>query len=243
MASRTEYGEAWVYESIVGALPGVEIPEWLAVAIQLAVFETAVVVLALVYDLPEAALVGSAVVIVAAAGSVVMLGLGSRIRELPAPDPYRRLLFGSSVEVVLGVLAFVALVTHLFVYDPRTSANPLFEALLGAEPPLLVVYLTLLLLWDVAYRIGTSWWACVVAVWRSLRYDFDPETARAFQRVDALNLGFGIVQLILVPFLLDRPVLLAVVLGHVVAVIATSSTSILLLHAGSTREHGQLTRT
>ena len=35
MSVRPQYGETWVYESIVGALPGVDLSEAQAVAIQL----------------------------------------------------------------------------------------------------------------------------------------------------------------------------------------------------------------
>jgi hypothetical protein len=244
----TEYGETWVYESIVGALPFVSVPNRVALAIQFFGFETLLVVLWYVYDLPAAALIaGTVAVTVAAVGSAVMLLLGDRLRAIPAPEEYRRLLFGSSVEVVLGVLAFVALVTHLFVYDPQTAASPLVETLFGvtSEQPTPVVYVTLLVLWDVVYRIGTGWWACVVAFWRSYRFSFDAETARRFQRADAINLGFGLTQTLLIPFVADRPVLLTVVVGHVLAVVGVAGGSILLLQfrtPGAEGDHSELIR-
>ncbi|MFA1609599.1 DUF7530 family protein [Halobellus rubicundus] len=216
------YGETWVYESIVGAVPGVDLTDLQAMAIQLVLFETGVLVLAWAYDLWNAVLPGTVAVAVAAAGSVVMRRFGRRTRRLDLPEPYRRLLFGSSIEVVLGVLAFVALVTHLFVFDPQTAGPGLLEGLFGPEPPVPAVYLTLLILWDLCYRIGTSWWAAVVALWRSLRFEVDPETARQLRRLDATNVAFGLFQLAMVPFLLDRPVLLVAVGGHVVAVAVVS---------------------
>lgn len=216
------YGDTWVYESIVGAIPGIDLTDREAIAIQLALFETGVLLLAWFYDLWAAVLPGTVAVAVAAAGSGVMRQFGRRTRRLDLPEPYRRLLFGSSIEVVLGILAFVALVTHLFVFDPRSADPPLLEWLFGPAPPVPVVYLTLLILWDLCYRIGTSWWAALVALWRSWRYEFDPETARRLGRLDALNVGFGLTQLAMVPFLLDRPVLLVAVGGHIVAVTVVS---------------------
>ena len=201
-----EFGETWVYESIVGALPGIEISERAAVSIQLLGFEAALLLLAWYYDLWSAVPAGTAAVAVAAVGSALMLRLGASIRRLPAPDDYRRLLFGSSVEVVLGVLAFIAVVTQLFVVDPARSSDPLITSLFGEEPPVLAVYLMLLILWDVAYRIGTGWWAGVVAIWRAYVYEFDRETSWAFARTDLLNLWFAVAQLLLVPFILGRPV-------------------------------------
>ncbi|MES3518387.1 MAG: hypothetical protein PPP58_12070 [Natronomonas sp.] len=223
---RPEYGETWVYESIISALPGVELSRRTAIGIQLVGFEVAVVGLAWYYGLWNAAIAGTAAVVVAAIGSVEMLRISRLAREANVPEPYRRLLFGSSVEVVLAVLAFIALVTHLFVFDPGQA---LVETLFGPDPPVLVVYLTLLVLWDLCYRIGTGWWASVVALWRSIRYRFDPETAASLRRVDAETLGFGLTQLVLVPFVLEQPVLLAALLGHVVAVVSVAGASLVVL--------------
>ncbi|KAB1197625.1 MULTISPECIES: hypothetical protein [Haloferax] len=222
MNDTPEYGETWVYESIVGALPGVDIGERGAIALQIAVFETAVLVLAWVYDLWAAAIAGTAAIVVAAIGSVVMLRMGERTRAAAVPAPYRRLLFGSSIEVVLGILAFVALVTHLFVFDPQQTTTPLLTVLFGADPPVVVVYLMLLILWDLCYRIGTSWWAAVVGLWGAVRYRFDEITAREMRRVNLLNVGFGVAQVLVIPFILDQPVLLVAVGGHVVAVTVVS---------------------
>lgn len=222
MNGTPEYGETWVYESIVGALPGVDIGESGAIALQIAIFEVAVLVLAWVYDLWAAAIAGTIAVLVAAAGSVAMLRMGEWIRSTATPGPYRRLLFGSSIEVVLAVLAFVALVTHLFVFDPQQSETPLLTTLFGPEPPNVVVYLTLLILWDLCYRIGTSWWVAVVGLWGSINYRFSGITAQTIRRVSLLNIGFGVAQLVLVPFLIDQPVLLIAVGGHVVAVTVVS---------------------
>ena len=231
-----QYGDAWVYESIVGALPGVDIDSSTAIGIQVLAFEAGVLVVAAVYGLWAGAVVGTAAVAVAAIGSALMLAYARRIRELDAPEAYRRLLFGSNVEVVLGVLAFVAVVTHLFVYDPRVATDPLVTTLLGDEPPVLATYLTLLVLWDVVYRIGTSWWAAVAAVWRAYTFEFDPARSRAFARADALNLAFAAVQLVFVPFVLDRPVLLVVLLGHVLAVAAATALSVGLTLAATDDE-------
>ncbi|WP_299262399.1 DUF7530 family protein [Halorientalis sp.] len=223
-----EYGETWTYESIVGALPGIDISTRAAVIMQFLIFETAVVVLAAVYDLWMAAAVGTVAVGVATVGSVEMLRISQLVRGEAVPESYRRLLFGSSVEVVLSVLAYVALITHLFVFGPQ-SGTPILTTLFGPEPPILVVYLVLLVLWDVCYRIGTGWWASVVALWRSARYQFDPSTARALQRADLETMGFGVLQVALVPFLASAPVLRTAVIGHVVAVTVVTGASVCLL--------------
>jgi hypothetical protein len=227
--ARPEYGETWVYESIIGALPGIRLGGRAALALQFVGFEAAILVLAAVYGLWTAAVAGTVAVVVATAGSAEMLRIAGRSRRTDVPEAYRRLLFASSIEVVLGVLAFLALVTHLFVWDPQRSATPLVETLFGPDPPVLVVYLMLLVLWDVCYRIGTGWWASVAALWRSARFDFTPDTRRALRRADMETLGFGLLQLAFVPFLTGQPVLLAAVVGHVLAVATVTGLSIGLL--------------
>jgi hypothetical protein len=225
MSGSDRYGETWVYESLVGALPGVTLAPWQAIALQVGLFEAALLVVAAVYGLPNAVVPGTVAVAVAGVGSLLMLSFGRRTRAATVPSDYRRLLFGSSVEVVLAVLAFVALVTHLFVFDPRTASPTLLETLFGPNPPVVVVYLTLLVLWDLCYRIGTSWWAAVVGLWRARRYELDAEAAAAVGRTDLLNVAFGVVQLALLPFLGAQPVLAAAVGGHVVAVTVVSATA------------------
>jgi len=212
-----EFGETWVYESIVGAVPGVSLSSRQAVTLQFAGFEVAVLALAWVYDLWQGALAGTVAVAVATAGSAAMLDLGSQVRDLDAPPAYRRLLFASSIEVVLGLLAYVALVTYLFVFDPRDGAT-LFTDLLGEDPPVLAAYLLLLISWDVCYRIGTGWWAAVAALYRSMRFEFDPDTARGFRRLDLRTAGFALVQAALLPPLFGHPILAVAVGGHIIAV-------------------------
>ncbi|MFB6297345.1 MAG: hypothetical protein ABEH56_02365 [Salinirussus sp.] len=233
----SKYGETWVYESIIGALPGISISPTVALAIQLGAFEAAILVLAWVYGLWTAAAAGTVAVVVATAGSAEMLRISRYAREDGVPAGYRRLLFGTNVEVVLAVLAYIALITHLFVYDPQAAEDPIIEVLFGSDPPVLVVYLTLLVLWDVCYRIGTGWWASVVALWRSARYRFDGDTRRTLRRADLETLGFGLTQLVLVPFIQAQPVLLAAVVGHVLAVTTVSGLAIVLLQVRGTDEN------
>ena len=221
-----QYGETWVYESIVGALPGASLSGTAAVALQIAIFQASLFVLAWVYDLWAVVPAGTAAIGVAAVGSVLMLRFSAATRRLDLPTSYHRFLFSSGIEVVLGVLVFVALVTHLFVFAPRSPGEALLTTLFGPEPPVIVVYLMLLVLWDLCYRIGTSWWAAVVAAWRSYRYTFDPETAAALKRTDATNVAFGLVQVALLPFLTSEPVLFAAVAGHVVAVTSVSTVAL-----------------
>jgi len=218
-----EYGETWVYESLVGGIPGLGLSRTLAVAIQFVLFQVGVLTLGWYYGVWNAVVAGTVAVVVAAAGSVEMHRLGERNRLLPTPPSHKRLLFGSSIEIVLGVLAFIALMTYLFAWD-----GTLIDRLFGVDPPVPVVYLTLLILWDLTYRIGTSWWSAVVALWRAVHVDLDPDATATVRRLDAENIGFSALQLALVPFLLTEPILLGAVVGHVLAVAIVCTAAILL---------------
>ncbi|WP_330630365.1 DUF7530 family protein [Halocatena halophila] len=227
MSSTPEFGETWVYESIVMALPGIEISTPVAITIQIGLFECGVLLSAWYYDLWSAVGAGTVAVLVAAVGSVEMLRISTLVRGNQMPEPYRRLLFGSSIEVVLGVLTFVAVLTHLFVFDQAK----LLHELLGPNPPVLVVYLLLLILWDVSYRIGTGWWTSVTALWRTLYYrgTFEADTARALRRADIENISFGVLQLVLLPFLPNHTVLATALVAHVCAVSVVTGLSVVLL--------------
>jgi len=135
------YGETWVYESLVGGIPGLGISRTLAVALQFLIFQVGVLAFGWYYGLWDAVVAGTVAVLVAAIGSVEMHRLGEANRRLSTPPEHKRLLFGSSIEIVLGVLAFIALLTYLIAWN-----GTLIDRLFGPNPPIPVVYLTLLIL-------------------------------------------------------------------------------------------------
>ncbi|NHX34953.1 MULTISPECIES: DUF7530 family protein [Halolamina] len=222
-----QYGETWVYESLIGAVPGLDLSDRAALVTQFVVFEAIVLVVAGVYDRWTAVPAATAAIAVAVAGSWLMLTFSRTVRQLQPPEGYRRLLFGSSIELALSVLAFVLFVTYLFVVDPGDGGSLLTD-LLGSEPPVVAVVLLLLISWDVIYRIGACWWATVVGFWRAIRYGFDAGTTRKLTRLDTLNVLFAGVQVMLVPFVLDHPVLVAAVVGHLVAVVVVAVATVVL---------------
>lgn len=222
------YGEVWVFESFLGALPGVTLSDRTAIATQVGLLGSAVVLLGLVYGLEDAILPGLVAVGVAGVGSAAMLRFSRGVRRLDPPAAYRRLLFGSSVEIVLAVFAFVGLVIYLLVVEPAGPGTPLLWELLGEPLPVAPTLLALLILWDLCYRTAASWWAAVAALWRALFVSLDPIQTREYRRLDVFNIGFALVQLALVPFILSRPLLLLAVCGHVVAVLVVETAAILL---------------
>lgn len=229
--SRSPGGQEWVYESIIRSIPGVNTSRRVAVGVQFFVFEIAVLALGWYHGRPEAALAGTIGVLVAVAGSLFMLRLSRGFRAGSEPQAYLNGLLGSRIEIVLGLVSFVLLVVYAFVYDPQGSAPYLVRDLLGEEPPVAFSFVLLLIGWDVAYRIGVGWWACVTGLWRTLRFgdDLSPATRSRFVRLDAMTIGFASLQLLVVPILAGHPLLQAALLGHVGMVALVSGTSILLL--------------
>ncbi|WP_181684598.1 DUF7530 family protein [Halorhabdus salina] len=223
--------ERWVYESIAGSIPGVELTRTVALLVQLLVFEAGVLVLAIGYSRWDGLLAGTTAVVIAAAGSVFLLTIGRRIRRLDVPKRYTQVLFGSGIEIVLGLGSFIALLTYLFVIDPRSGGTTLLADLLGDPLPAPAVFFTLLVLWDVCYRIGTGWWASLVGLWRSVALGdtVDSATAEELVRIDAITIAFAWTQLALVPFVTDHIFLAAALVGHVVAVTLVSGVSILVI--------------
>lgn len=221
----------WVYESIIRSVPGLNASRSVALAVQFVGFELAILGLSWYHGLPRAAIAGTVGVLVAVAGSAFMLRLASGIRDAETPEPYRHLLFGSRIELVLGLISFLILVVYVFIYDVRQPGQPLVTGLLGERPPLLFSFMLLMIGWDVAYRIGVGWWASVVGLWRSLYHSARlSSTVRGrFQRLDGLTIVFATVQILLVPLLSGHPLLQLAVLGHIVAVIIVSGASILVL--------------
>ncbi|MFB6310587.1 MAG: hypothetical protein ABEH64_05320 [Salinirussus sp.] len=219
-------GRSWVYEDIVSAIPGLELPPRYAIAIQFLGFEAIVLSLAAVYQRPSAAVVGTVAVIVASTGSAAMVTIAREIRIANPSPRYSRLLFGSNVEVVLGVLAYAALSTYLVITG---GDGGLFESVLGPEPPAPAVFVAFVLAWDVSYRIGVGWWASLIGCWRSFSERVTAEAAASYRRADLVTLGFASVQLLLVPVIASERLLALAVVGHVAAVFTVSGLSLLAL--------------
>ena len=216
----------WAYVSLVDALPGVTLRPRRALAVQLGLFQGAAVVLSAAYGLWDALPFATAAVLVATGGSAFMLSLCRRIRSLDPPSPYRRALFDSSVDVLMGLVAFAALVTYLLVGATAPGAG-LLGRLLGEPLPALPVAFGLVLAWDVCYRIGTAWWVSLTGLWRAVAFGggLDGRAREAYVAIEGRAVAFATLQLVLVPFLLTEPLLAGALVGHVAAVAAVSGAS------------------
>jgi len=224
---RPDRGANWAYVSLVTVLPGLSLDPKLALGVQFVVFEAVAIGLAAWYGLWQALPLATAAIGISTLGSAVMVSLSERIHALDPPIRYRRLLFDSSVDVVMGVVAFIALATYLLV-DAQGTGMGLFERLFGESLPAPAVYFTLLVAWDLAYRIGTGWWVSVTGLWRAVAFGdrFDGAAAAGYVRTDLLTMGFAGLQLVLVPVFWPDWFLVVVVLGHVGAVFVVSGLAI-----------------
>lgn len=214
----------WAYVTLVSAVPGLSLSPRSALAVQFLVFESIAVGLAAWYSRWGALLVGTIAIGVATLGSGLMLLLTDRVRALDPPARYRQVLFDSSIDVVMGLVAFIGLLTYLLVSGPGT----LLQRVLGDPVPTPAVFFALLVAWDLSYRIGTAWWASITGLWRAASFGRRlPSTVRRqYVRVDLLTLGFAGFQLLLVPFLWADRLLAWLVVGHVAAVVVVSSLAI-----------------
>lgn len=229
MTGPTGPGAGWTFLRIVGALPFVPRDPRFAAAAQVAVFGAGGVGAAAYYGAWRALPLAVVAVLVSAIGSVLMGSLSRRIRALDPPPAYRGLLFDSGFDVVMGLVAFIALVSYLLV-DGIGPGSGLVERLLGPSPPGPAVFLGLVLAWDLTYRIGIGWWASVTGLWRAIRFTdgMDRATRTAYARADSRTIAFAAVQLPLVAVLPGEPVLRWLVVAHVLAVVLVSGLAIVL---------------
>lgn len=220
-------GGGWAYLRLVSALPVVSLDPRAALAVQFVAFEGVAVGLAAGYGAWGALPLATAAIVVSTLGSALMSRLADRIRALDPPARYRGLLFDSSVDVLMGLVAFVLLVTHLLVGGGGSGAGAL-ERLLGRSPPAPVVVFALFVAWDLAYRIGIGWWASITGLWRAVTLggQFDAGTRAAYARADALTIGFAALQLLLVPFVATDRLLVGLLVGHVLAVVVVSGLAV-----------------
>lgn len=227
---RPDEGGGWAYVSLISTLPGVSLDNRLTLVMQLGLFEGLAIGIAVWYDLWRALPVATVAIVIATVGSGLMGTLSTRIRTRSPPEPYRRLLFDSSIDIVMGLVPFIALVTYLLVQGSGPNGGFLVRYLGDPLPPLAVGF-TLVISWDLSYRIGTAWWASITGLWRTVAFGarFSPSARAGYVRIEILTIAFAGLQLLLVPFLWTDRLLALVVLCHVGAVVVVSSLSIGLL--------------
>jgi len=222
-------GGGWAYERLLGVLPGVSPRPTRALLGQFLAFETVAVLLAAWSGRWAAMPFATVAIAVAAIGSGLMLGLRRELQTNSLPPGYRRLLFDGSVDVLMGLVAYIGFLTSLLV-DARGPDPTVLETVLDGPAPAPVVFFALVVAWDLLYRIGIGWWASITGLWRTIVYGppRDPEARRAASRADRYTVAFASVQLLLVPFLWSHRLLATLLVAHVLAVLVVTGLSMVL---------------
>lgn len=217
----------WAYVSLVSAVPGLSPDNRSAITVQFAVFEGTALILAAIYDLWELLPLATTAIIISTLGSYLMVDLSDRIHSLNPSKTYRRLLFDSSLDILMGLVAFITLLTYLII-DVSSPGNGLLERLVGDPLPPSVVFFALFVAWDLTYRIGIGWWTSITGLWRTiiLRTASTDQPINRYTRADLITILFAGLQLLLIPFLWSDRVLTFLILGHVLAVVVVSSLAI-----------------
>lgn len=217
----------WAYVSLVAAVPGLSTDNRSAVTVQFGLFEGTAIILAAIYDLWQLLPFATTAIVISTLGSYLMVSLSDRIQSLNPPESYRRTLFDSSIDILMGLVAFITLITYLFI-DAISSRVGLVEQLFGASPPALVVFFALFVAWDLTYRIGIVWWTSITGLWRTITFRTE-ETDSAhngYLRADLYTIVFAGLQLLLAPFLWPDRLLVLFLVGHVLAVLVVSGLAI-----------------
>jgi len=237
----------WIYEEIVDRVPPFK---WLSstydVLAQLLLVE-AVGVLAFIYfEMPfEAVLYGSLAICYTVVWSAGCLFIAPSLRKLRSPthdselevlESYRsRILLNRGFELVGGLVFFAFLVGYMIV------DSSILQELLGSGfgNPLLFILIAVLA-WDVAYRLGLSFVATLLAAYRSLQlsraarrrigleYTAYSEV-RTLKFLDSVNLYWGASAILLLPLASLVPLLFWGLLGFLGAILGLSALSLMAM--------------
>ncbi len=206
--------EKWIYELIVEKVPPFSyFNREKAVIFQLLLMLIVGVLISLIADLPSiSVLMGALTIFVVVLWSKLTLVIAPMIRtfrpslskkEKEIVENYRKLLFNEfRPEFIAGIGIFVPLTFHLF--KDRT----LFDFYLNSNP--YVIFFSLILVWDVAYRAGIGFWVCLmnfIRSWKLLKasklrdgmdYTFLNDL-KTMKKIDRNSFIFGVICLLLIP--------------------------------------------
>jgi hypothetical protein len=156
--------------------------------------------------------------------------LSERIHSANPPDSYRRVVFDSSIDIVMGLIAFITVITYLLI-DAYNPTNGFLARLFAGAPPAPVIFFALIIAWDLTYRIGIGWWTSITSLWRTVMVRTGQSRHYDYHYADLYTIAFAALQLLLLPFLWPDRFLSYLLIGHVAAVLIVSSLAIgLQLH-------------
>ncbi|RDE15048.1 MAG: hypothetical protein C4K48_05060 [Candidatus Thorarchaeota archaeon] len=244
---KSRYERKWIYEEIVDRIPPFRwMPPSYEVIAQLLLVEAIGVIAFIYFQMPaEAAIFGSLAIIYTVVWSSGCLYVVPWLRRLRDPtneaeykilqDYKNRILLDRKLELIGGVVCFVAVVLYLLI------DTDYLRYFLGAGfgNPFLFI-LILVLAWDISYRLGlslvTTFFAAVRSITlsaaarkrRGLAYTAYSEV-RTLKHLDMINLYWGLSALLLLPLALQSYFLLLGLSVFLAGIMGLSTLSLLAM--------------
>lgn len=153
-------------------------------------------------------------------------------REREIIDNYREMLWSPRrYELVLGICLYVAITAYLFGFGSKFLVS-----WLGKDLNPILISITLVLLWDVSYRLGLGIWLTTISFIRSRRLRIASKLRKemrytprreleVLKRLDLICLSFGQATLLLYPLCSNDLILLVLLLSCSFYMMALSSIS------------------
>ncbi len=237
----------WVHEIILENVPPFSwLPRGYNVALQMFLMEVIGASIAVFLSLPYLSILfGSLAILVISLWSFLIYHIGVTIHLLEPPsaplekkviEQYQRSLFSQRhYELYLAFSVLVFLLSYLIFFQ-----QSLVGYWLGGKLSLPLLILVVLILWDISYRLGVGLWSALIAFKRStsllrvskmrtkMRYTAYREL-KTLKRMDAINLVFGLVTLLLYPLFSFDITLFAGLLAYATAILLFSAASLIVI--------------
>lgn len=237
----------WVHEIILENIPPFSwLPRGYNVALQMFLMEIVGASIAISLSLPyHSILFGSLAILVISLWSFLIYHIGLTIHQLEPPsaplereviEQYQKSLFSRrhyELHLAVSVLAFLLFYLSFF-------KQSLVSYWLGGNFSPALLFLVVLILWDISYRIGVGLWSAILAFKRSIsllrvskmrtkmRYTAYREL-KTLKRMDFINLVFGLVTLLLYPLFSFDITFFAGLLVYATAILLFSAASLLVI--------------
>lgn len=232
----------WVHEIILDRIPPFSyLPRFWALIAQLIIMEVVGLLCVIVFSLPlRSAILGTLAILAVVVWSAIAhrISLPLKKARLPKnPDDrrtiskYRRLIFSEKhYEAMAG--SIFTLLLALYVLFPGKQN---LDYWLGGNPGVLPIALSLLLLWEVSYRVGLGMWTTLLASVRSswLKKAVDKRGGHVpygsldyLEKTDLMSMIMAFPAFMLLPIVRSDFILLMVLVGYCIFVVSISAFSI-----------------
>lgn len=232
----------WVHEFILDRIPPFSyLPRFWALITQLIIMEVVGLLCVVIFSLPlRSAILGTLAILAVVVWSAIAHRISLPLKKARLPknphdrrtiSKYKRLIFSEKhYEAIAGsVFAFLL---ALYVLFPGKQN---LDYWLGSNSGILPLALSLLLLWEVSYRVGFGMWTTLLASVRSswLKRAVEKRGAHVpygsldyLEKTDLMNMAMAFPAFMLLPIVVSDFVLLMVLVGYCLFVVSLSALSI-----------------